>query len=128
MKTKRLVFLSLLCAAALIIFIVELQIPPIVPVPGVKMGLANIITLIVLLFFSPGEAFMVLMVRIILGALITGRISALYYSLSGGAACFLVMSLLLRFFKNKMPLWVISVFGLTTLPRFRLSMTSLKST
>ena len=46
MKTKRLITLALLSAIALIIFIIELQIPPIVAIPGVKMGLANIVTLI----------------------------------------------------------------------------------
>ena len=43
MKTKRLAELALLTAVALIIFIVELRIPDIIPIPGVKLGLANTI-------------------------------------------------------------------------------------
>ncbi|MBP5378411.1 MAG: Gx transporter family protein, partial [Ruminococcus sp.] len=44
MKARKIARLSLLTAAALIIFIIELQIPNIIPIPGVKLGLANIIT------------------------------------------------------------------------------------
>ena len=44
MKTKRLTLLGLLSAIALTIFMVEAQIPALVPIPGIKMGLANIIT------------------------------------------------------------------------------------
>ena len=46
MKTKKLTTLGLLSAIALTIFMVEAQIPPIVPLPGVKLGLANVVTLI----------------------------------------------------------------------------------
>lgn len=48
MKTKKLVQLSLLTAIALSIFIVELQIPNPLPLPGIKLGLANIVTLYVI--------------------------------------------------------------------------------
>ena len=44
MKTKRLAELSLLTAAALVVFIVELRLPDLSSVPGVKLGLANIFT------------------------------------------------------------------------------------
>ena len=45
-KTRKLALMALLTAIALTIFVVEAQIPAPVPVPGVKLGLANIITLI----------------------------------------------------------------------------------
>ncbi|MBR3629454.1 MAG: Gx transporter family protein, partial [Oscillospiraceae bacterium] len=44
MRTKRLTELALLTSLALIIFVIELRIPDLVPIPGVKLGLANIIT------------------------------------------------------------------------------------
>ena len=44
MKTRKLTAMALLSAIALTIFIIEAQIPPIVPIPGIKLGLANIIT------------------------------------------------------------------------------------
>ena len=110
MKTKKLMTLALLSTIALIIFIVELQIPPIVPIPGVKIGLANIVTLFALGLFSPYEAFLILIVRIILGSIFSGQVMSLTYSLAGGMFCFITMSILFKF-KKIMPVWVISVFG-----------------
>ena len=45
-KTRKLTLMALLTAIALTIFVIENQIPAPVPIPGVKLGLANIITLI----------------------------------------------------------------------------------
>ena len=67
MKTNRLTELAMLTALALIIFIVELQIPAPFPIPGVKLGLANIVTVYAVYRFRAGEAAMVLLARILLG-------------------------------------------------------------
>lgn len=110
MSTKKLTRLSLLTALALIIFIIEAQLPPIAPIPGIKMGLANIITLITLYMFGPREAFTVLFLRIILGNMFAGQVSALLYSAAGGLFCFAVMCALKKVLPREL-LWVISVFG-----------------
>ena len=86
-KTKRLTLCALLCAAALTIFIIEAQLPVLVPIPGIKLGLANIITLFALVFLFPREAFLILIGRILLGAIFAGQPSTLIYSLSGGLIC-----------------------------------------
>ena len=44
MKARRLTQMAMLTAIALTIFMIEAQIPPIVPIPGIKLGLSNIIT------------------------------------------------------------------------------------
>lgn len=110
MKTKKLTALSLLTAISLIIFTVEAQLPPIAPIPGIKMGLANVITLVTLIWFGRKDAFFVLMIRILLGSFFTGAVTSLMYSLAGGILCFIVMSVLIRLFDLKQ-LWVVSVFG-----------------
>lgn len=110
MNAKKLTALSLLTALALIIFYVEAQLPPLAPIPGIKMGLANIITLVTLVMFSPKEAFAVLALRIVFGSVLSGNITSLFYSGAGGLFCFAVMSVLIRFFKKEQ-LWVVSVFG-----------------
>ena len=92
MKTKKLVQLSLLTAIALSIFIVELQIPNPLPFPGIKLGLANIVTLYVIYRYRAKEALLVLMARIILGSVFNGNLMAIMYSLAGGICCFVVMS------------------------------------
>ena len=84
MKLKRLTRLALLTAVALTIFLVELQIPSVVPIPGVKLGLSNIITLYCVFAYGPWSALAVLLCRIVLGALLSGRVIALVYSLAGG--------------------------------------------
>ncbi|MDU5020134.1 MAG: Gx transporter family protein, partial [Clostridiales bacterium] len=53
---KKTIRLSALSAIALTIFIIEIQIPPLVPIPGIKLGLANIITLIILSLYGTKEA------------------------------------------------------------------------
>ena len=60
MKTRKLTLLSMLCAIALTIFMVEAQIPPLTPIPGIKMGLANIITVFAVFAIGPKEAAAVL--------------------------------------------------------------------
>lgn len=110
MKTKPLVLLSLLTAIALTIFIVEAQLPPLVAVPGIKMGLANIITLFALRFFTRRQAAAILFVRVVLGCLLGGQISALFYSLGGGFVCLAVESFVIRRVPDKQ-LWAVSVLG-----------------
>ena len=85
MKTKKLTLLSLLSAIALTIFMVEAQIPALVPVPGVKMGLANIVTVFAVFALGPKEGAAVLLVRIFLGAVFAGKFSTIFYSAAGGA-------------------------------------------
>ncbi len=73
---------ALLTAAALIISLLENFIP--IPIPGVKLGLANAVSLYLLLYFRPREAFAVLVARLLLAALVSGNPSALLYSAAGG--------------------------------------------
>lgn len=110
MNTKKLTTISMLTALSLIIFIVEAQIPPLAPIPGIKLGLANVITLITFAWFGRKDAFTVLMVRIVLSSVFIGSVMSFVYSLSGGILCFIVMSLTLKFFRNN-TFWVISVLG-----------------
>ena len=54
--TKRLAVLAMFTAIALTIFVAEAQIPPVVPIPGVKLGLANIVTLIAMALLGRRQA------------------------------------------------------------------------
>lgn len=110
MNPKRLAKLGVLTAAALIIFIVELQIPNPFPIPGIKLGLANIITVYALYHYRACETAMMLGVRIFLGAVFSGNFMALLYSACGSFLCLLGMLLLRRIIDEK-HLWIASVFG-----------------
>ena len=93
---KRLTRLALLTAVALAVYIIEAQIPALVPISGIKLGLANAVTLFALLHFGRRDALIVLVARIILGSLVTGGFSALLYSLSGGLAAYFVSALIYK--------------------------------
>lgn len=110
MKTKRLTQLSLLTAAALIIFVVELRLPDILPIPGVKAGLANIITVYAVYRFSAGETALMLASRVLLGAFFAASLSALIYSASGAALCLTGMLILRKVIPVRY-IWLCSIVG-----------------
>lgn len=110
MRTKRLTELALLATIALTIFTIELRIPNPFPVPGIKLGLANIITVYALYHYRAGEVLMVLLTRIFLGALFAGSMMSLLYSLAGGMFCLAGM-LLLRHVIPEQGIWFASVIG-----------------
>ena len=89
MNTRKLTTLGLLSAIALTIFMVEAQIPPIVPLPGVKVGLANIVTVFAVFVLGAKEGAAVLFVRIFLGAVFAGNFSTIFYSAAGGCCAIL---------------------------------------
>jgi heptaprenyl diphosphate synthase len=110
MSAKRITRLALLTAAALIIFVIEAQLPALAPIPGIKLGLANVITVWALFALSPADAAMILYARIFLGALFAGSAVSLIYSLAGGTLCFLI-SLVMRRFVTDKQIWAVSIVG-----------------
>lgn len=110
MKTRKLTLMSILLCLALIIFAIEAQLPPIAPIPGIKLGLANVINLMALYMLGRRESFIILVLRIVLSSIFAGNFTGFMYSISGGIICFLFMSVMSLFIKeNRM--WVVSVFG-----------------
>ncbi|MEF9959505.1 MAG: Gx transporter family protein [Niameybacter sp.] len=110
-KVQKMVYLSLLCAIALVIFIIELQIPPIAPIPGLKLGLANMVSLAVLILYGPREALTVLLLRIFLGTIITGKVSTIFFSLAGGLLSNIGMIVLYQYCRKYLSIWIISIVG-----------------
>ena len=109
-KTKKLCLMALLTAVSLTIFVLEAQIPLSVPVPGIKLGLSNIITLTAMLILGRREAGAILMVRILLGSAFTGGPAALLYSAAGGLCAYAVMCLTVRLFSESQ-LWIVSALS-----------------
>ena len=110
MKTGKLMRMALLTAVALIIFVVEAQIPVPIAVPGVKLGLSNIVTVYAVFTLGPGPALMILFCRVFLGAVFTGQMMTLMYSLAGGLLCWCSMCLLRKVMTAKQ-IWICSIFG-----------------
>ena len=110
MKARRIAELGLLSAIALIMFVIELRIPNPFPIPGVKLGLANIITVYAVFRYRAYETAMIVLVRLLLGSMFSGNPSALLYSVSGAVCCLGGMLLLSRILPEK-EIWLCSVIG-----------------
>ena len=110
MKTKKLTQMAMLTAIALTIFMVEAQIPALVPVPGVKIGLSNIVTVFAVFAMGPKEAAAILFARVFLGAIFAGNFSTIFYSAAGGALAILV-TIFLRKILTEKQLWVAGIMG-----------------
>ncbi len=110
MKGKKLTLLALLSAIALTIFLVEAQIPALLPIPGIKLGLANIVTVFTVFVLGAKEGAAVLFVRIFLGAIFAGNFSTIFYSAAGGL-CAIGTTIALRKILKKSQLWVVGCLG-----------------
>ena len=98
LTTKQLTLCALLTAMALALSCLENLFPLslAIPVPGVKLGLANIVTVFALYALGPGQAFLILLARCFLGALFAGNMNAFLFSLLGALSAMGVMILLSR--------------------------------
>ena len=96
-NSKTISFLGLCTALALVLAYLEAIIPPVFPsVPGIKMGLPNIVLIFVLYRKGGGAAMVVSMLRIVLVSMLFGNGMSLLYSLAGGLLSMAVMILLKR--------------------------------
>lgn len=109
-RVRKLTELSVLTALALIIFVVELQIPNPFPIPGIKLGLSNIVTVYAVYHYRAHEVAAMVAVRLVLGAAFSGNFMALIYSAAGAFLCLVGMLALRRFIDEK-HLWIASVIG-----------------
>lgn len=112
MSLRKLTTLALYTTLSLAIYAAESAIPPLIPIPGIKLGLANIITLILLQHHSPRDAFFVLLARILLSALLFGQLLSLLYSLIGGFLSLLVMCPVNSLLQKRFPFLTGSLGGL----------------
>ncbi len=109
-RTKRLAVLSILTALALILSFVESQLPPIYPaVPGIKVGLPNIVIIFSLYRLSPLDTISISLIRVLAVSLLFGNAMMLAYSISGALLSFLVMLILKNI--NKFSCVGVSVVG-----------------
>ena len=93
---QRITRIALLTALSLILFVLEGFLPLPLPVPGAKLGLAAIVTLIALHLLPTRDAALMLTLRIVLASAFGGGLAPMLYSLAGGAASFAAMALLKR--------------------------------
>ena len=105
---RRVATLGVLTAMGLIMFMVESLFPPLF-LPGAKMGLSNIFSLLTLFVLGPTEALILVLVRTSLGSVFTGNVSTLMYSMTAGVVSVVVSIILVEFVYPKVSIVAISV-------------------
>ena len=108
MKNK-VAYFGVFTAVALVFSYVESLIPIHIGIPGVKLGLANLIVVIALYKMSIKEAYILSVVRIILAGFMFGKLFAILYSLAGGILSLMIMCVLKK--TNKFSIYGISMAG-----------------
>ena len=94
MKTKKVAFLGLSIALAMILSFVESQIPALVAIPGIKVGLPNLVIVFLLYRMSAKDAIIVSIIRTLLVSMLFGNIQMLTFSVAGAALSLASMILL----------------------------------
>ena len=109
LTTRQLTLCAVLTAMALALSYLENFFPLslAIPIPGIKLGLANIVTVYAVFALGPGDALLILVARVFLGAVFSGQMMTLFYSLGGGLLCWLVLLLLSRLLTWKQ-IWLCS--------------------
>ena len=112
MKTERITKLAVLTAAALILFMVESLFPPVIWfAPYVRVGISNVIVLFVLVVYGEKECLAAVVVKCVLGSLVTGTWYAFPFNIAGGLGGALAMMTVYGLFFPRVGLIAVSCCG-----------------
>ena len=95
-STRKIAYMGMFIAVAMVFSYVESLIPVNIAVPGVKLGLANLVTIVVMFKMDVRSAWMISLIRVVLSALLFGNLSIMVYSLAGAVLSLLVMTLCMK--------------------------------
>jgi len=110
-QIKRMVLLAVFASQALVLSILEAWIPIPTGIPGIKLGLANIITIIILILYSLSDALIIILIKCILSSLFLGGPVIFIFSLCGGVLSATIMWILLKNMQYWFSLVGISIAG-----------------
>ena len=111
-RVKRLCVCGALLAVSMMLSYVELLISvTLMPLPGFKLGLANIVVVFVIFAIGSREAFVISAARVTLSSVLFGSVSSFIFSLCGALLSFAVLYLCKRVFAEKLSLFGISVLS-----------------
>ncbi len=126
MSAKRITYLSLFTAAALVLHVVESALPPLLAfAPGAKPGLSNVVGLVALFVLGTVDAYIVLILRCLIGSLLGGNVWSLAYALPAGITSLTVQIILIKLVFPKLSLIAISFIGALTHNAVQLAVASL---
>lgn len=107
--TKKIVLAGILCTLAIIAFVIEGLFPPLF-IAGARMGISNVFILLAMLFLGNTYAFIILTIKVVLGSLFAGNVSAVMYSLPAGFISLSIEALLMLGVK-KISIVAVSIAG-----------------
>ncbi|MBR6517907.1 MAG: Gx transporter family protein [Bacilli bacterium] len=109
MKAKNIAAFGVYVALAMIFSYIELQIPPLVAIPGIKLGLPNVVIIIAMYKFGWKEAILINILRVLLVSVLFGTVLSLLYSIAGAILSLFVMIILKK--SKIFSTVLVSVFG-----------------
>lgn len=110
-NTRKMVFMAILIALSVVLGIVDNTISGPIGVQGAKIGLANIIIILAIIYFSPGETFFMVLLKSMLVSLIANGFSTFLLTFTGTMLSFISMYLLIKVLKKKSSLYFVSIVG-----------------
>lgn len=108
---KKIIYLSLLSAQAVLLSVIETQLPVPIGVPGIKPGLAGIVTIVSLVFFSFSDAILIILIRSVISSLFMGGPVMFMFSICGGILSAAVMWIMLKYVRKFFSFTGISIAG-----------------
>lgn len=106
---KKMAYYGIFASLAILMSYVERMVPVAVGVPGIKLGLANVVVLVILYFMGSKSAFIISLVRILIAGLLFSGFAGFLYSVSGALFSFLVMAVAKK--TNMLSIVGVSVIG-----------------
>jgi len=110
-KAREVAMLGIFVAYALVMSLIERMIPLSFSIPGIRLGLANVVVLMALYLFPRSRAIVLVVLKCLMAAIFAGSATALFYSLGGSCLSFLVMIALLRLSRDRVSPMGVSVAG-----------------
>ena len=96
MKTKKITLLAILLSIGIALQIFENSLPIVAGIPGGKLGIANIITILCINLFDVKTSFTLCIIRPVLSSLLYGGVTQMAYSLTGSVLSFMVMAIIIK--------------------------------
>ena len=97
-SAKKIATVSVLITVAFVLSWIEMILSITTPIPGIKIGLANLAIFFTMYYCGSKDAFLVLIGRLVLNAILFGNVNSLIYSVAGGLLSFLIMLIFKKLF------------------------------
>ena len=110
-KAREVAIMGIFVAYALVMSLIERMIPLSFSIPGIRLGLTNVVVLMALYLFSLSRAVTLVILKCLMAAMFAGSVTALFYSLGGSLLSFAVMVALMRLFRERISPVGVSVAG-----------------